>query len=76
VLWSDLDNALAYTSRVDTAAISGTAAGGITALARAGDGLTFTASTFGCAVRVLQSRRCSGRGIYQLPIDGLAEERK
>jgi hypothetical protein len=76
VLWSDLDNALAYTSRVDTAAISGTAAGGITALARAGDGLTFTASTFGCAIRVCKTAGAAAPRHYQLPIDGLAEERK
>jgi hypothetical protein len=57
MLWSDLalvrtsrlDNTL--TSRVDTVAISGMAVGGITALARAGGGRTFTASTFGCAIK-------------------------
>jgi len=50
-------------SRVDTAAISGTAVGGTTALARAGYGRTFTASTCGGAIEVLQSRRCNGCAI-------------
>jgi hypothetical protein len=68
MLWSDLDPVRTSrlgieamnTSRVDTAAISGTAVGGITALARAGYGRTFTASTCGRAIKVLQSRRRSG----------------
>src|SRR6202030_4669224 len=49
-----------YTSQVDTAAISGTAVGGITALARAGYGRNITASTCGSAIKVLQSRRRAG----------------
>ena len=57
---SRLDIETVHTSRLDTAAISGTAVGGITALARAGGGRTFTASTFGCAINALQSRRRSG----------------
>jgi hypothetical protein len=44
-----------YTSQVDTAGISGTAVGGITALARAGYGRNITASTCGSAIKVLQS---------------------
>src|SRR5215813_10036471 len=55
MLRSDPDNAHAYISRADIAAISGTAVGGITASAHAGGGLTFTASTFGCAIRAPQS---------------------
>jgi hypothetical protein len=51
---SRLDIAAVHTSRVDTAAISGTAVGGITALARAGYGRTFTPSTCGPAIKVLQ----------------------
>jgi hypothetical protein len=49
-----------HTSQVDTAAISGTAVGGITALARAGYGRNITASTCGSAIKVLQSRRRTG----------------
>ena len=63
MLWSDLDRVYAsrpgiapvYSSRMDIAAISGTAVGGTTALARAGVGRTSMASTFGCAIRALQS---------------------
>jgi hypothetical protein len=57
---SRLDIGAMNTSLADTAAISGTAVGGITALARAGGGRTFTASTFGCAIKAPQSRRRSG----------------
>ena len=39
-------------SQVDTVAISGTAVGGTTALARAGYGQTITASTCGHAIKV------------------------
>src|SRR6266478_2966964 len=64
MLWSGLDPVRTsrldiepvHTSQVDTAAISGTAVGGITALARAGYGQTFTASTCGPAIKALQSR--------------------
>ncbi len=55
VYTSPLDIAPARMSRVDTAAISGMAVGGITALARAGYGRTFTVSTCGGAIEVLQS---------------------
>jgi hypothetical protein len=41
-------------SPVDTVAISGTAVGGTTALARAGYGQTIMASTYGPAIRVLR----------------------
>ncbi len=57
VYTSRLEIAPACTSRADTAAISGTAVGGITALARAGYGRMFTASTCGGAIKILQSRR-------------------
>jgi hypothetical protein len=59
-----------YSSRVDTAAISGMAVGGTTALARAGGGRTSTASTFGCATRAAEAQRRAQRvyvwadGIY------------
>ena len=46
-----------HSSQVGIAAISGTAVGGITALARAGYGRTFTASTCGPAIK----GRSSGR---------------
>jgi hypothetical protein len=46
-----------HTSPVDTTAISGTAVGGITALARAGYGRIFTASTCGRAIK----RDCRGK---------------
>jgi hypothetical protein len=44
--------AAAYSSRVHTAVISGTAVGGTTASARAGYGLTFTVSTCGPAIEI------------------------
>ncbi len=57
--WSDMDPVYTsrldvqpvHTSRADTGAISGTAVGGITALARAGYGRTITASTCGPAIK-------------------------
>jgi hypothetical protein len=49
--------AAVYSSRVDTVAISGTAVGGTTALARAGGGRMFTASTLGVRLGL---RRRSG----------------
>ena len=52
---SRLDIETVHTSRLDTTAISGTAVGGITALARAGYGRTITASTCGPAIKALQS---------------------
>jgi hypothetical protein len=57
---SRLDIGPMYTSQVDTAGISGTAVGGITALARAGYGRNITASTSGSAIKVLQSGRRIG----------------
>jgi hypothetical protein len=63
-----------YSSRVDNAAISGMAVGGITVLAHAGGGRTFMASTFGCAIRAAKAhRRAATCSIYQLPIDGLPD---
>jgi hypothetical protein len=56
---SGLDIETVHTSRLDTVAISGTAVGGITALARAGYGLTITASTCGPAIKVLHRRNHS-----------------
>jgi hypothetical protein len=62
-----------YTSQVDTAAISGTAVGGITALARVGYGRNITASTCGSAIKALQSCRRTGtatashKPIHHLP---------
>jgi len=52
---SRLDIETVHTSRLDTTAISGTAVGGITVLARAGYGRTITASTCGPAIKALQS---------------------
>jgi hypothetical protein len=52
---SRLDIETVHTSRLDTTATSGTAVGGITALARAGYGRTITASTCGPAIKALQS---------------------
>jgi hypothetical protein len=52
---SRLDIETMHTSRLDTTAISGTAVGGITALARVGYGRTITASTCGPAIKALQS---------------------
>jgi hypothetical protein len=46
------DSGLALSPPVDTVAISGTAVGGTTALARAGYGQTITASTCGPAIKV------------------------
>src|SRR6266850_2434543 len=48
---SRLDNETVHTSRSDTTDTSGTAVGGITALARAGYGRTITASTCGPAIK-------------------------
>jgi hypothetical protein len=50
---SRLDIETVHTSRSDTTATSGTAVGGITALARAGYGRTITASTCGPAIKAL-----------------------
>jgi hypothetical protein len=50
---SRLDIETVHTSRLDTTATSGTAVGGITALARAGYGRTITASTCGPAIKAL-----------------------
>jgi hypothetical protein len=50
---SRLDIETVHTSRSDTTATSGTAVGGITALAPAGFGRTITASTCGPAIKVL-----------------------
>jgi hypothetical protein len=57
---SRLDIETVHTSRLDTTAISGTAVGGITALARAGYGRTITASTCGPAIKALQSPAAIG----------------
>jgi hypothetical protein len=48
---SQVNIAPGYSSQADTTAISGTAVGGITALARAGYGRTITASTCGRAIK-------------------------
>jgi hypothetical protein len=53
---SRLDIETVHTSHSDTTATSGTAVGGITALARAGYGRTIMASTCGPAIKALQSR--------------------
>jgi hypothetical protein len=47
---SGADIAAVAFSRADMAAVSGTAVGGVTALVRAGDGRTLTASTCGPAI--------------------------
>jgi hypothetical protein len=47
------DIAPVHSSRVDTAGISGTAVGGITALVLAGYGQTITASMYGPVIKVL-----------------------
>jgi hypothetical protein len=51
---SGMDFTGAHSACVDTSGISGMAAGGITALARAGYGRTITASTCGSATEILE----------------------
>jgi hypothetical protein len=47
---TSVDMVLVAISRADMAAASGTGGGGVTALVRAGDGQTLTASTCGSAI--------------------------